>query len=58
MMVVIYILVFWLVDHVVLTNNQKMEAEGSSKCWYPFVGLLNFIIQNIILGEEAYKIFF
>jgi hypothetical protein len=33
MMVIIYILVFWLVDHVVLTNNQKMKAEGFSKCW-------------------------
>lgn len=32
-MVKIYILVFWLIDHVGLTNNQKMEAEGSYKRW-------------------------
>jgi len=32
MMVKIYIVVFWLIDHVVLTNNQKMEATVSSKC--------------------------
>lgn len=33
MMVKIYIAVFWLIDHIVLTNNQKMEAEHSSKHW-------------------------
>jgi hypothetical protein len=30
-MVKIYIEVFWLIDHIVLTNNQKLEAALSSK---------------------------
>jgi hypothetical protein len=33
MMMEIYSAVFWLIDQIVLTNNQKMEAEVFSKHW-------------------------